>query len=51
MFRIQRALPERYVGVSDEQLATWIADAKARLGSDVLILGHHYQRDEVMRWT
>ena len=25
--------------------------AKATLGARVLILGHHYQRDEVMRWA
>ena len=28
-----------------------IAAAKAALGSRVFILGHHYQRDEVMRWA
>ena len=33
------------------QLAAWIGDAKAALGSRLLILGHHYQRDEVMRWA
>ena len=28
-----------------------IGRAKAALGSRVFILGHHYQRDEVMRWA
>ena len=28
-----------------------IAAAKAALGDRVFILGHHYQRDEVMRWA
>ncbi|MHB8438694.1 MAG: quinolinate synthase NadA, partial [Acidimicrobiales bacterium] len=51
MFRIQRALPERYRAASAEDLATWIAAAKATLGNDLLVLGHHYQRDEVMRWA
>jgi quinolinate synthase len=32
-------------------LADRIAAAKATLGSRLVILGHHYQRDEVMRWA
>jgi quinolinate synthase len=51
MLRIQTALPERYVDASDDALAGWIAAAKAALGSRVMILGHHYQREEVMRWA
>ena len=51
MLRLQRALPERYTSASPQQLAAWIAAAKERLGSALLVLGHHYQRDEVMRWA
>ncbi len=51
MFRLQRALPERYVEATPDQLTTWIGAAKSELGPRVLILGHHYQRDEVMRWA
>ncbi len=51
MLRIQRALPERYAGADPDDLARRIARAKAVLGSEVLILGHHYQRDEVMRFA
>ncbi len=51
MFRLQRALPERYVNATPDQLSAWIAEAKAELGPRVLIVGHHYQRDEVMRWA
>ncbi|MDQ6910178.1 MAG: quinolinate synthase NadA [Actinomycetota bacterium] len=51
MLRIQAALPERYQDAPLDQLAQWIADAKAKLGDRLLILGHHYQRDEVMRWA
>jgi len=51
MLRIQAALPERYVGVTPEQHASWIGAAKAALGDRLLILGHHYQREEVMRWA
>ncbi|MDQ4091401.1 MAG: quinolinate synthase NadA [Actinomycetota bacterium] len=51
MVRIQGALPDRYTAASQEQLESWIAGAKAALGDRLLILGHHYQRDEVMRWA
>src|SRR5438093_2800115 len=51
MLRIQTALPERYSGATDDALAAWIAAAREALGSRLMILGHHYQRDEVMRWA
>ena len=34
-----------------EELARRIAAAKATLGSRLVILGHHYQRDEIIRWA
>jgi quinolinate synthase len=51
MLRIQPTRPERYTTASDDTLASWIAAAKAALGSRLMILGHHYQREEVMRWA
>jgi quinolinate synthase len=51
MLRLQHALPERYSDASPAQLSEWIAAAKAALGERLLILGHHYQRDEVMVWA
>jgi quinolinate synthase len=51
MFRIQAALPERYATATPEDLAAWIQAAKTTLGDKLLILGHHYQREEVMRWA
>jgi quinolinate synthase len=51
MLRLQAALPERYTDTTPDQLATRIGAAKAALGSRLLILGHHYQRDEVMAWA
>jgi quinolinate synthase len=51
MMRLQSALADRYTGADQEQLAEWIGAAKERLGSRLMILGHHYQRDEVMRWA
>ena len=51
MLRLQTALPDRYTTADPDQLARWIGAAKADLGSRVIILGHHYQRDEVMAWA
>jgi quinolinate synthase len=51
MLRIQSALPDRYTAASDDELAAMIGEAKATLGERVFILGHHYQRDDVMRWA
>ena len=51
MIRLQQALPERYVTATPEQLAEWVGTAKATLGDRLLVLGHHYQRDEVMCWA
>jgi len=51
VFRLQAPLPERYSDASPEDLAGRIAAAKASLGERLMVLGHHYQRDEVMRWA
>jgi len=42
---------DSYLLVPDTTLDDRIAAAKARLGRDVVILGHHYQRDEVIRFA
>src|SRR3954471_10293514 len=47
----RQALPERYLGLSDAELDRRIADARAKLGRRVVILGHHYQRDEVIKFA
>jgi quinolinate synthase len=51
MLRIQSALPERYSDATSDELDLMIGNAKATLGDRLFILGHHYQRDEVMRWA
>jgi quinolinate synthase len=49
--RIQSGLPDRYVDADPAALDAMIGDAKAALGDRVFILGHHYQRDDVMKWA
>ena len=51
MLRLQTPLPDRYTKAAPADLAEWIAAARTTLGDRLLILGHHYQRDEVMRWA
>jgi quinolinate synthase len=51
MLRLQAPLPERYTTAAPDELSDWIETAKNQLGDRLLILGHHYQRDEVMRWA
>lgn len=42
---------DSYLLVPDNTLDERIAAAKATLGRDVVILGHHYQRDEVVKFA
>lgn len=42
---------DNYLLVPDTTLDERIASAKARLGKDLVILGHHYQRDEVVKFA
>ncbi len=42
---------DSYLLVPDNSLDQRIAAARARLGKDVVILGHHYQRDEVVKFA
>lgn len=51
MIRLQSPLSERFTDAPPEDLVERIETAKAALGERVFILGHHYQRDEVIRWA
>src|SRR6266516_5296924 len=47
----RQPLPERYLGLSDEEMDARITAARAALGRRLVILGHHYQRDEVIKFA
>jgi quinolinate synthase len=47
----RQPLPDRFLGLSDHEMDERIAHAKAQLGRRLVILGHHYQRDEVMKFA
>jgi quinolinate synthase len=42
---------ENYLALPDHTMDDRIAAAREKLGSQVLMLGHHYQRDEVIRFA
>ena len=47
----RQALPETYLGLPDDEMDARIAAARRTLGGRLLILGHHYQRDEVIKFA
>src|SRR5438445_9089182 len=44
-------VPLLYAEMSGEELDARIASAKAQLGERLVILGHHYQRDEIIKYA
>jgi len=48
MIKISVSMPQSYREATPEDLGERIAAAKSKLGKRLLILGHHYQMDEVM---
>lgn len=51
MVRLQSPLAATFVDATPEELEARIRAAKETLGKRLFILGHHYQREEVMRWA
>jgi quinolinate synthase len=47
----RQPLPEKYLRLSDDEMDARIAAAKRALGDRLVILGHHYQRDEVIKFA
>lgn len=47
----RQSLPDSYLGLSDDEMRRRIAAAREALGQRLLILGHHYQRDEVIEFA
>ena len=47
----QQDIPKAYLDMSPEELDQRITRARAKLGKKLVILGHHYQRDEVIKFA
>ena len=47
----QQDIPRSYLGLPPAELEQRIHDARAALGDRLVVLGHHYQRDEVIQYA
>lgn len=45
------SIPRHYAEMSGEELDRRISAARAALGARLVILGHHYQRDEIIKYA
>lgn len=50
-YPVQGSIPEEYLKASDTELDSRIVAAKETLGDRAVILGHFYQRDEVVKYA
>jgi quinolinate synthase len=48
---LQTILPDRFAGLTDSETESRIREARRQLGARLVILGHHYQRDEVIKFA
>ncbi len=48
---VLRGIPEKYLKMDKEEIFTRVEQAKKKLGKDLLILGHHYQTDEIIKFA
>ncbi|MDR1567302.1 MAG: quinolinate synthase NadA [Streptococcaceae bacterium] len=44
----QQIIPSEYLAMSEELIAEQIVEKKQRFGDELLILAHHYQKDEII---
>ena len=51
MMLFQPPLPPKYSALTEEEIGQAILERKRVLGSRLVILGHHYQQDEVIRFA
>ncbi|WP_416149156.1 quinolinate synthase NadA [Salipaludibacillus sp. HK11] len=48
---VQPQLPDSYKHATDEELIERVQERKRQLGTDLFIPGHHYQKDDVIRFA
>lgn len=47
----QVALPERYANMSVEEMEKRVREIKEKFGEELFLPGHHYQKDEVVKFS
>lgn len=50
-FLKQEALPEKYQKMTEQEMKNRVWQVRDQLGKKLYILGHHYQRDEVIEFS
>jgi len=48
---LQTILPERFTRLTDSETDARIREVRDGLGDRLIILGHHYQRDDVIKFA
>lgn len=48
---ISKELPDEYYNLTERDVLARLTAAKKKLGSKIVILGHHYQRDDIIRFA
>src|SRR5436190_19646322 len=48
---LQTVLPDRFTQLSGDETDARIREVREKLGRRLVILGHHYQRDEVIKFA
>src|SRR5215510_12294144 len=48
---LQTILPDRFTRLTEDQTDSRIREVREKLGRRLVILGHHYQRDEVIKFA
>ena len=48
---LQQPLPREISDLTPEETDQRIAHLRRSIGTDLIILGHHYQRDEIIKWA
>ncbi|NQU97389.1 MAG: quinolinate synthase NadA, partial [Chloroflexi bacterium] len=46
-----QSVPARYLRLTPEEIEEGILDAREALGAKVVVLGHHYQRPDVIKYA
>ncbi len=47
----QQDIPESYWKLSADEITARIAEARRKLGSRLIVLGHHYQREDIIKFA
>ncbi len=48
---LQRPLPREISELTPAETDERISNVRRLIGEDLIILGHHYQRDEIIKWA